>query len=179
MKPSSLPVIETERLVLRPLIPYDAPALHEMLSDPETMRYWSTLPHRALTETEAWVNEAVDANRRGEGHDFAVLHEARVIGRSAFWSGNEVGFLFHRGSWGRGFAREAVGAMLRFGFTTLGFASARADVDPENARSLQLLTRLGFKETGRARHTFKIGDDWFDSVYLTLEATDFMNGGPK
>jgi RimJ/RimL family protein N-acetyltransferase len=64
-------------------------------------------------------------------------------------------------------------AMLRFGFDSLGFKSARADVDPNNTRSLQLLDRLGFKETGRAQRTFKIGDDWFDSIYLTLEAADF------
>jgi RimJ/RimL family protein N-acetyltransferase len=173
VSPAAPPVIETARLVLRPLMPYDAAALHEMLSDAETMRYWSTMPHRALAETEAWVNEAVAANRRGDGHDFAVLHETRVIGRSAFWSGNEVGFLFHRETWGRGLAREAVSAMLSYGFGSLGFASARADVDPDNTRSLRLLDRLGFKETGRAKGTFKIGDDWFDSVYLTLEAGDF------
>jgi RimJ/RimL family protein N-acetyltransferase len=173
MTVAASPVIETERLILRPLMSYDAPAMHEMLSDAETMRYWSTLPHRSLVETETWVNEAVATNRRGEGHDFAVLHEARVIGRSAFWSGNEVGFLFRRAVWGRGFAGEAMSAMLRFGFDSLGFKSARADVDPNNTRSLQLLDRLGFKERGRAQRTFKIGDEWFDSIYLTLKAADF------
>jgi RimJ/RimL family protein N-acetyltransferase len=172
-------VIETARLTLRPLLPYDAPALHEMLCDAETMRYWSTMPHRALAETQAWVDEAIAANRRGEGHDFAVLHQARVIGRSAFWSGNEIGFLFHRATWGRGFAREAVGAMLRYGFESLGFTAARADVDPDNTRSLRLLDRLGFKETGRAKASFKIGDDWFDSIYLTLQAADLATAGPK
>jgi RimJ/RimL family protein N-acetyltransferase len=170
------PTIETKRLLLRRIMAYDAPAMHAMLSDAETMRYWSSLPHRSLAETQSWVDAAIAANRRGDGHDFAVLHARRVIGRVAFWSGNEVGFLFHRDVWGRGFAGEALGGLLRYGFEELGFKSARADVDPGNARSLRLLERLGFRQTGGAKQTFEIGGTWFDSVYLTLEAADFSAG---
>jgi ribosomal-protein-alanine N-acetyltransferase len=158
------PIIETPRLILRRLITYDAPGLHEMLSDPETMRYWSSLPHVELAETEAWVAESVAATARGDAHDFAVLREGRLIGRVAFWMGNEIGFLFHRDVWGQGVAREAVAALLRHGFEALQFANVRADVDPAN---------LGFKRTGYAERTFKIGENWVDSVYLQLTADGF------
>jgi RimJ/RimL family protein N-acetyltransferase len=166
------PILETPRLVVRRLTSYDAPALHEMLSDPETMRYWSSLPHVEPAETESWVAESVAATTRGDAHDFAVLRDGHLIGRVAFWMGNEVGFLFHRNVWGQGIAREAVSALLRYGFATLGFESARADVDPENLRSLALLERLGFRRTGYAERTFKIGERWTDSVYLELTAAD-------
>jgi RimJ/RimL family protein N-acetyltransferase len=168
------PILETPRLILRRLAAYDAPALHEMLSDPETMRYWSTVPHAALAETEAWVAESIAAMARGDGHDFAVLRDGRLVGRVAFWMGNEIGFLFHREVWGQGVAREAVGALLRHGFEALRFTSVRADVDPRNLRSLTLLERLGFKRTGMAERTFKIGENWVDSVYLELKASDFV-----
>jgi len=46
--------------------------------------------------------------------------------------------------------------------------SPRADVDPRNARSLKLLKNLGFRETGTAKRTYQIGDEWTDSVYLEL-----------
>jgi ribosomal-protein-alanine N-acetyltransferase len=49
----------------------------------------------------------------------------------------------------------------------------RADVDPANLRSLLLLERLGFKRTGYAERTFKIGENWVDSVYLQLTADGF------
>jgi len=101
------------------------------------------------------------------------LRDGRVVGRVAFWMGNEVGFLFHRSVWGQGIAREALGALLRFGFETLRFSSVRADVDPGNIRSLTLLERLGFKRTGYAERTFKIGENWVDSVYLELKAEEF------
>jgi ribosomal-protein-alanine N-acetyltransferase len=168
------PIIETPRLILRRLASYDAPVLHEMLSDAETMRYWSSLPHVALAETEAWIAESIAATARGDAHDFAVLRDGRLVGRVAFWMGNEIGFLFHRDVWGQGVAREAVGALLRHGFEALRFTSVRADVDPENQRSLALLERLGFQRTGTAERTFKIGDNWVDSVYLELTAGDFV-----
>ena len=170
---SASPILTTPRLVLRPLLAYDAPALHAMFSDAETMRYWSSLPHTALAETEAWVAESIAAMARGDGHDFTVLRDGHVIGRVSFWMGNEVGFLFHREVWGQGVAGEAMTALLRFGFETLKFANVRADVDPENLRSLKLLERLGFRRTGYAERTFKLGDRWTDSVYLELAKADF------
>jgi RimJ/RimL family protein N-acetyltransferase len=169
----SATIIETPRLILRRLAAYDAADLHTMLSDLETMRFWSSLPHVALAETESWIAESLAATARGDGHDFAVLFAGRVIGRVAFWMGNEIGFLFHRDVWGQGIAREAVAALLGFGFTTLGFATVRADVDPDNFRSLKLLERLGFRRTGFAERTFKIGETWVDSVYLELAKAGF------
>ncbi len=122
-----------------------------MLSDAETMRFWSTVPHVEIAETEAWVADSIAATSRGDAHDFAVLRDGRLVGRVAFWMGNEIGFLFQPHCLGPGgVAREAVGALLRYGFETLRFTSVRADVDPANLRSLTLLERLGFKRTGYA-----------------------------
>jgi RimJ/RimL family protein N-acetyltransferase len=169
----SAPILETPRLILRRLAGYDAPALHAMLSDAETMRYWSTLPHTELRETETWIADSVQAMARGDAHDFAVLRDGCMVGRVAFWMGNEIGFLFSRAVWGKGYAREALLAVLRYGFDQLGFKSVRADVDPNNARSLKLLERVGFKRTGFAEKTFKIGETWVDSIYLELSAEAF------
>ena len=169
---AALPIIGTERLVLRRMMAYDAPGLHTMLSDPETMRYWSTPPHGTLAESEAWVADGLAAMTRGDGVDFVVLESDRLIGRVAFWMGNEIGFLFSRAVWGKGYATEALTAVLRYGFEELAFKTVRADVDPDNARSLKLLERVGFKRTGFAEKTFKIGERWVDSVYLELAASD-------
>jgi RimJ/RimL family protein N-acetyltransferase len=128
-----------------------------------------------MAETDAWVAESVKATTRGDAHDFAVLRDGRLVGRAAFWMGNEIGFLFRRDVWGQGIAREAVGALLHHGFETLKFSNVRADVDPENIRSLALLERLGFKRTGYAERTFKIGENWVDSVYLELKADEFAS----
>jgi ribosomal-protein-alanine N-acetyltransferase len=164
--------IETPRLLLRPLMRYDAPVLHQALSDPAVMRYWSTPPHARLEETESWIEGSIAAMARGDAHDFSVLHQGEVIGRVAFWMGDEIGLFFLQKAWGRGYAREAVAAVLRYGFDKLNFKQVRADVDPENVASLRLLEGLGFKRTGVAKNTMKVGETWVDSVYLALSPAD-------
>lgn len=163
-----LPTLETERLTLRPLRADDAPVLHAWLSDPAVMRYWSTLPHRELAETQNWLAGSVAEMAAGRAHDYAVLLGDLPIGRVAFWQGDEIGFFFDPRHWGRGYASEALGRFCAFGFAALGFTQIRADVDPDNVACLRLLERVGFERTGFAKNTFEIGGKWFDSVYLTL-----------
>jgi RimJ/RimL family protein N-acetyltransferase len=147
----------------------DAPALHPWMSDSEVMRFWSTLPHKKLAETEAWVRISVEAQAEGTAHDFAVLHGGKVVGRMAFWQGAEIGFFFDPACQGQGFASEALKAMIAYAFETLGFDEITADVDPDNTASLRLLERNGFMRIGFAKDTFQIGGKSFDSVYLALK----------
>ena len=44
-----------------------------------------------------------------------------------------------------------------------------ADIDPRNVRVAKFLHKLGFKKTGYAKNTYKLGDIWTDSEYLTLD----------
>jgi RimJ/RimL family protein N-acetyltransferase len=50
-----------------------------------------------------------------------------------------------------------------------------ADVDPRNAGSLGLLARLGFREAGRRKGSWLIGDELCDSVDLVLDAADWVS----
>lgn len=161
-------ILRTERLTLRRPRLEDVPAMHAILGDPQAMRYWSTLPHTDLAQSEAWVSDTISALARGDCDDFFVERDGALIGKAGLWHDDEIGFLFAPAYWGQGFAREALQAVIAHAFGTRGLAQIRADVDPRNARSLGLLTRLGFRETGRAERTFKIGEEWVDSVYLTL-----------
>jgi RimJ/RimL family protein N-acetyltransferase len=67
-------------------------------------------------------------------------------------------------------AQEALSAVCSFGFRVMKLPEITADVDPRNDRSLRLLLRLGFLQTGAAKRTWKIGDEWCDSVYPGLTA---------
>ena len=166
---SALPdTIETERLLLRRFRPEDAIAFHVILSEPQAMAYWSTPPHREFAETENWVRSTIVAVEAGEADDFVAIHEGTIIGKAGLWHGNEIGMIFAPGSWGQGFASEAVRGIIGRA-RARGMASIRADVDPRNERSLRLLTRLGFVENSRAKATLQIGGEWVDSVYLELD----------
>jgi RimJ/RimL family protein N-acetyltransferase len=162
--------ILTARLRLRSARPADLPALHAILGDPRAMRYWSSLPHASLAESRTWLDGMIAAPP-GESCDFVIEQDGRVIGKAGCFRLPEIGFILHPDFWGKGFAQEAVAGVIAYAFKHFPIPSLFADVDPRNVASLGLLGRLGFVETGRAERTYRIGEEWCDSVYLTLFRT--------
>jgi RimJ/RimL family protein N-acetyltransferase len=75
--------------------------------------------------------------------------------------------IFARSTWGSGVAAEAVRAVIDRA-SRRGVQTISADVDPRNERALKFLTRLSFVAVGQEKRTYKIGDEWTDSVYLEL-----------
>jgi [ribosomal protein S5]-alanine N-acetyltransferase len=159
--------IITSRLRLRRPTLDDLDAMHAVFSDPAAMRYWSTPPHTDRAETVAWLERMINAPP-AESDDFLIEHQGRIIGKAGCWRLPEIGFILHPDYWGQGLAREALSPIIDHVFDTHGVPAIEADVDPRNQGSLAVLKRLGFRETGRAKRTWKIGDEWCDSVYLAL-----------
>lgn len=160
-------VLKTARLTLRRVALSDVPAMHAIFADPEAMQYWSRLPHTHIAETEDWVRKTIEAVEAGESDDFVVVHEGVLVGRVGIWQDNELGLIFARSVWGTGIAREATEALIERS-RSRGMTSIMADIDPRNLRVARFLEKLGFRKTGEAKGTYKIGDIWTDSDYLTL-----------
>lgn len=164
--------IETSRLVLRRAREGDLEDLHGLLSDPQTMRYWSTPEHETLAQTEAWLASML-TNPPRESDDFLIEHQGRVAGKAGAWRLPEVGFLLRPDLWGKGLAREAMTAAITHLFAHHPLDALTADADPRNAGSIRLLTRLGFRETHRAERTLQWRDEWCDSIYFALDRADW------
>lgn len=162
--------IRTQRLLLRRARMDDLPAIHEVLSNPVAMRYWSTPPHESLAQSEDWLRSMVEPDG-APSDDFIVEHDGRAIGKLGCWRLPEIGFLIDPGHWGRGFASEALSAYLDRRRAIGDPPAILADVDPRNSASLALLRRHGFVETHRASGTWKVGDEVCDSIYLSLDLT--------
>ena len=159
--------ILTERLRMRRAVMGDLAAIHAILSDPIAMRYWSTPPHRAIEQTEAWLHSMVDA-KPDKSDDFIIERDGAVIGKLGCWELPEIGFILSSSAWGQGYASEAMRAFLDRRRQIGEPRRVIADVDPRNAASLRLLKQHGFVETGRAERTWHIAGEWCDSVYLDL-----------
>ena len=157
--------LRTPRLLLRRFVLDDLDAMHAIFSDPEAMRYWSTLPHTQLSETREWLDETIAAVAADQCDDFAVTLDGTVIGKAGLWRSNEIGMIFARETWGTGVAREALRAVIERAVAS-GTDPIVAEVDPRNLRSLRCLQALGFVQTGSAQRTFCLGGVWSGSVYL-------------
>ena len=160
--------LQTPRLRLRRARMDDLADIHAVLSDPLAMRYWSTLPHQTLAQSEDWLRAMVAADP-ALSDDFVIEFEGRVIGKAGCWRRPDIGYVLHSSHWRKGLGREALQAVISHLFAAhVGPQALRADVDPRNQASLGLLASLGFVETHRASRTWHIGDEWCDSVYLAL-----------
>ena len=159
--------ILTPRLRLRRAQAGDLEALNAILSHPAAMRYWSSLPHADLAQTQAWLDALIQAPI-DTSDDFIIEFQGRLIGKAGCWRIPEIGYILHPDQWGKGLAHEALTAVIPHVFATFPIDAIMADVDPRNTASLTLLSRLGFQETSRAARTWLIGEEWCDSVYLSL-----------
>ena len=143
--------LATERLVLRPLVPEDVPALHRFHNDPEVRRYlWDN--HEVSAET---VREIVDASEdcfRDLGAGFFAIELgsnpgelAGFCGYRRFEGGDQPELLYAilPEFWGEGFVTEAAQAVLRHGFESCDMASVIGATDTPNQRSVRVMQRLG------------------------------------
>ena len=174
MSTQAMRQITTQRLLLRGATPEDATSLHKMFSDPEGMKYWSTLPHTTMADTEKLVRSMI-SNPRNGGLDFIILDKATSgpIGKIGMWQGNEIGFMIAREYWRQGLVSEALKAVLPVFLEKEEVDSIAADVDPRNEASIGLLKKFGFTETGRRERTYEIGGVWMDSVDWELSKNDW------
>ena len=146
----AIPTVETERLSLRPFREADVGALFKLLQDPDVVRYIGD--RRAPTLQETWRAVAGWLGHwamRGYGQ-WAIEERSsgRFIGRAgiinpAEWPGPEVGYVLGREWWGNGYATEAAGAAMSWGFRELGFDDLISLIDPNNTASIAVATRLG------------------------------------
>jgi len=148
---------ETERLILRELLPTDEAGMFEMDSDPTVHRYLGNKPVTTIEESRALIafvrqqyvdngigRWAVEDKRTGEflGWSGLKLVAGPTNGRTAY---PDLGYRFLRRHWGQGYATEAALASLRYGFTTLGLPTICAIADAQNQGSNHVLQKVGLR----------------------------------
>lgn len=148
MMTNPIPILETDRLILRRPQAEDFPAWADFAGDEEAQRYiggvqappaaWRSL----CSITGAWLIRGYSM--------FSVIEKetGRWIGRVGpwrpeGWPGTEVGWGLVRDVWGRGYATESARACLDYAFEVLGWDEAIHTIDPDNAASQAVARRLG------------------------------------
>ncbi|MER8029398.1 GNAT family N-acetyltransferase [Streptomyces bauhiniae] len=141
-------MIETERLILRPLRVEDADAFVALHSDDRVNRFVGAYSHqRALDRLTAIERQWAE---RGHGLCAVELKSSgEFIGRAGlnYWEifdEVEMGWTLRAEAWGQGYATEAARACLTWGFETLDSACFTAMIHHGNTPSVRVAERLGF-----------------------------------
>ncbi len=175
----AVPVLETERLKLRPRTLDDAEALHAIYSDAELMTWWSHAPHDTIEQTRERIAQMWDGWRSWSitlaGDDSAIGFVA--AGEKRQGKVTEIGYALARAHWGRGYAAEAVSAVIDQLFAE-GNRRVFADTDPDNAASRALLERLGFKLEGHLRAEWETHIGVRDTTLYGLLRNEWRNNPP-
>lgn len=166
--------LETSRLILRPFQPDDLSDLQEILGDTGTMQHVEPAYHPA--QTEAFL-QGFCIGKRGA---FAAVQKAtgKVIGYVLFHPYGEpevyeIGWIFNRNYWRRGYAFEACSALVRYAFSELGAHKVFAEtIDP--VKSVGLMKKLGMQPEGvQRRQTRDHTGQWADLHLYGLLREDF------
>jgi RimJ/RimL family protein N-acetyltransferase len=172
--------LHTDRLVLRPFAGTDLGYIEDVMRRPEVVRYlyWDAMSH---AESVALLERRVQAASLSQPGDQLVLavelrETSEVIGDVMLgWAGSrhhqgEVGYIFHPDFQGKGYASEAVRAMLRLGFDTVGLHRVIGRCDVRNTGSYRLMERIGMR-----REAHLVENEWFkgewgsEFIYALLE----------
>lgn len=164
--------LETQRLILRKYRIEDLEDLYEYLSDSEVVRFE---PYKPMTKEEVEENllwrirtDEMIAVEQKENH--------KMIGNIYFgkrdFESLEIGYIFNRAYWGKGYAYESVEALMKAAFQQ-GIHRIYAECDPVNIASWKLLERLGFEREAHFRKNIYF---WRDEAGMTMWKDTYVYG---
>lgn len=167
----------TPRLILRPIVEGDAEDIFAYSQSPNVGVHAGWKPHASLDETR----EVMRGVFLGRENVFGVVLRdvGKLIGSIGLAADPKrqndgarmIGYAIGEEYWGRGYASEAVRAMLRFGFVELGLEIVSGYCYPQNERSKRVLRGCGFRYEG----TLKQAEVRYDGVVFDNECYAITN----
>jgi len=155
------PIIETERMILRPLSVNDAPDIFERwTSDERVSKYMKWCTHNNVEETKEWL--AMEETSIDSEHIYQWGFELKE-NHSLFGCGGvnynqtegvfELGYNIMHKYWNQGYTTEAAKAILEFAHLQLGECEFIAAHAIENPASGRVMGKCGFKYENNEVHT--------------------------
>jgi RimJ/RimL family protein N-acetyltransferase len=164
MNTETQPTLTTERLILRPFAPEDAPAVQRLAGDRAVADTTERIPHPYEDGmAEAWIATHAQQFRERKECTFAIVLKdgQQVIGAVGLTltiahARGELGYWIGREFWNRGYCTEAARAVVEYGFSVLSLHRNQARHLTRNPASGRVMGKLGMQHEGRlVQHTRK------------------------
>ena len=169
------PMLETERLVLRPLSSDEVDFLHRISNEPNVRLYlWDD-----ELVSEATIKSFIAQSDRMLSEEKIGLFGVRLRGRADLlgfcgfvrledMEEPELWYELTQEVWGRGLATEAARACVRYALEDVGLERVIAGADAPNSASLRVIEKLGMKYLGN------INPSAPEEPYFALSREDFF-----
>lgn len=173
-------IFSSRRLIARRFEPRDLEAFVAMRNDPEVARYQSW-EHFTREDGERFI-EGLSRQQPGLPGWFQFALEERSTGAfigdcglNIFAHDNrlaEIGYTIAPAYWNKGYATEAVSALISHAFRAHALHRISAGTDPRNTASRCVLEKSGFREEGHARQNMWFKGSWADDVTYAILRTE-------
>ena len=173
-------MITTERLLLRAYTSDDAPAMWRLINVREVALNTLRIPYPYPEgEAERWTASHDERVQRGD-HAFAItMRETQeLVGTvglhlKAENDSAEIGYWIGIPFWGRGYATEAAGALMRYGFENFPLNRIFAMHFRRNPASGRVLHKIGMRYEGTLRQHLKKWDEYVDLECYGILRSEF------
>lgn len=164
--------LKGENVYFKPLSTDDAVEIHSYASDEDVSRFIGWPLMKTLTETHDYIEEMLKRESAGT-HLYAsvVLKSTQeIIGTAMIFNFDheakhaEIGYVFHKNYWGKGYGTETTALMNDFAFDLLKLHKLHARVADANIGSIRVLEKNGFKLEGRIEDYFFIDGSYYDEM---------------
>ena len=159
----------TERLTLRRYRIFDADDLYERFGTDETMfRYSGWNPYATPEMAQETVQRFIASYEDDHSYNWIMDFDDELVGTIGAYDAQndqiEVGFSVARSCWGRGYAAEALSAVLRYLTENEGFRCVIAWCAAENIASRKTLEKAGMKLVSIEKNGLTIDNRFFDRL---------------
>lgn len=175
------PRLETERLVLRQIDNKDVDELHEILGDDEVAKFDYFYPVKSKSEVMKFIERYKEELEKSEEVTWgiALKDSNKLIGTCCFGNFDdgarrtEIGYDIAQDHWNKGYATEALEAIISFGFNIINLNRIEATITPGNDASVKVLKKLNFVQEGIVRERDLIKGKLEDGIIMSILKRDY------
>ncbi len=170
--------LETKRLIIRPITIDDRNEIFNYRRDKETNKFQGWIPEN-LEDVEVFIQKtSAQINEPNTWFQMVIVDKEtqRIVGDIGihFMDSDskqvEIGFTLSKDFQNRGFATESLKKVIDYLFNDLNKHRIIASIDPDNAKSIRLVERIGFRKEAHFVESLLINGKWVDDlIYALLE----------
>lgn len=171
--------LQTERLIIRDLIPSDWTAIHTYTAMPEVTTYTAWGPNTE-EDTQQYIQQVIDwQNEQPRQHyelGICLQSDGTLIGGVGIHiqsTNAEMGYVLHPDYQGSGYVTEAAQALLGYAFDTLSIHRVYATCRPANIASEKVMQKLGMTREGMLRQHWHYKGEFHDSYLYSILANEY------
>ncbi len=177
-----MPVLETERLLLRKVEMRDAEDMFEYSKDPLVAQHVLWDAHTDLADTRGYLRYMIRKYRMGEPSSWGIVEKStgKVVGTIGYmWyqrdnNACEVGYSLARRCWNQGYMTEALMAVLGYSFRELGFNRVEAQHETDNGASGAVMRKCGMTKEGTLRSRLYNKGRYVDVYLYSILADEYF-----